>query len=201
MPLQPIRSLVLLVALAGGAAAVAQEEPLLLSEDPSGKLALAGERTLELIGISGRLIVRLGQVGEMRFAARNPDDRKLERPVALWLDGRVLRLTPVESPPDEPLWLEVAVSPELATRIEATDSSIEIVGLQGGARIRGQGLEFTGRMLHSSVEVTASDSNIQLASVGDVSITGKDLAVRIAGAAAVYLDVEDANIRVADING
>jgi len=81
-------ALVLVAALSGSLRA---EDPILLAEGAGGILDLEGERRLEVVGLQGSILVRLGKEGEIRFAARSLSDRKVERPVALWADGTTLR--------------------------------------------------------------------------------------------------------------
>jgi len=120
---------VFLVAATHGTA-VAQE-PLLLSEDAGGILELEGERGLEISGFHGSVLVRQGKEGELRFAGRDVDDKTVERPVQLWLEGKTLRLIPLDGASDVPVRLEVAVNRELGTGPAATGNGD--AALDGGA--------------------------------------------------------------------
>jgi hypothetical protein len=163
-----------------GLSGTSAQEPILLSEGADGILDLDGESRLELEGLRGTLSVRQGKPGEIRFAARDPSDRSVEKNVALWADGATLRLTRLEGAPDEPLRLEVAVSPELDAWVDASDSTLELVGLRGSARVRGERLEILARTLAGSLDVDVQSGSLEITGVTEeMTLEGSDVSARI----------------------
>ena len=181
--------------------AVAQE-PLLLSEDAGGILALEGERELEISEIHGSILVRPGKEGELRFAARDVSDRTAERPVALCLDGKTLRLTPLEGAPDLPLRLEVALPPRLEAHLEVSDSKVQLTGLKGTTEVRGERLELTGRMFDGSLDLDVKESSIHVIGVSEeLNIEGEDLYARLENVTYLSLTLDGGEVHVNRVLG
>ena len=190
------------IALATALPAGAQE-PILLIEDAGGILELEGERRIEIVGLQGTLSVRLGAEGEIRFAARDPNDRSKKLPVALWLDGKGLRLTAVEGAEDVPVRLEVAVSPELDSRVEAANSQISLAGLHGTVRVSGERLAVTGRSLDASLEMDIDQGSVKIVRVSqDVTLEGRGLDAQLEGVkGALSLSLEGGTLRLSQMAG
>lgn len=183
------------------AAAVAQEA-LLLSEDAGGILALEGERELEIAGLHGSILVRPGKAGELRFAARDVDDRTAERPVALWLEGNTLRLTSLEGAPDVPVRLEVAMPPSLETRLDVSDSKVQLTGLKGTTEVRGERLELIGRMFDGSFDLEVRESTVHVIGVSEeLSVDGEQLFVRLENVTYLSLTLDGGEVHVNRVLG
>ena len=182
---------------------VAAQEPILLTEDAGGILELQGERRIEIVGLRGSLGLRQGNEGEIRFAARDPSDRSKKLPVALWLDGKVLRLTAVAGAEDVPVRLEVAVSPELDTRIEAVDSEVSLASLHGTIRVTGERLALTGRALDASLELDIDEGSVKIVRVSqDVTLEGRGLEAQLEGVKGpISLALEGGTLRLNHIDG
>lgn len=189
----------LMAVMSWGAAA---QEPLLLSEDAGGILELEGERDLEISGFHGSVLVRPGKERELRFAAREVDDKTADRPVQLWLEGKTLRLIPVESASNAPVRLEVAVAPALETRLELSDSKLQLTGLKGTTRVRGERLELTGRMFDGSLELNLKESTAHVIGVSEeLSVEAEDLHARLENAAYLSLTVDGGEVYVNRVQG
>jgi hypothetical protein len=192
-----------LVVLALCVPAALAEEPELLAENAGGILELEGENRLEIVGLRGNIRVRQGKSGELRYAVRDFEDRTEERSVALWVEGSVLRIQPLDTAADEPLRLEVSVGPDLAPWLRVSDSSVQLAALYGDVHVEGQRLELTGRMIDGSLSLEISESTASVVSVTrglDVKGDQLDLTLeQISGE--LSLDVEGGKVALYSIHG
>jgi hypothetical protein len=201
--MQPARRTVVAVLVMGMAlATAAAQEAVLLSENAGGILELEGERELEISGLHGSILARPGEAGELRFAAREMDDRTAERPVALWLEGNTLRLTPLEGAAEAPVRLEVALPPSLETHVDASDSKVQLNGLKGATEVRGERLELTGRMFDGSVDLEVQESTVHIIGVSEeLSIEGEQLFARLENVAYLSLSLDGGELHVNRVLG
>jgi DUF4097 and DUF4098 domain-containing protein YvlB len=192
-----------LALLFGACAAAVAQEAELLSESAGGVLEIEGETHLEIEGLRGKIHVRQGKAGEIRFAARDLEDRQAERPVALWVEGRVLRVMPLEGQPDEPLRLEVSVGPDLAASVEASDSVVQLSSLHGEVRVQGERLEVIGRMIDGSLDLRVAESTLQVVTVSEgLSVDGEAIQARLEGVSGLLeLRVDGGTLRLHAIHG
>jgi len=169
--------LLLLLATSGY---VRAEEPLLLSEDAGGILELEGENRIEIVGFTGSVRVRQGKAGELRYAARRLDDRKVDHPLALWVEDRLLRIMPLEGQADSPVFLEVSVGPDLQPSVELSDSTLQVAGLYGNVDVKGSNLQLTARMIDGSLNLELSKSRLSVANVTEgLSLTGSEITAEL----------------------
>ena len=162
------RSILSLAMLAVSAiTAVSAQELELLSEESGGFLELEGESVLEVNGFRGQVNVHLGKSGELRFAAREIADNKVERSVALWVDESTLVLMPIEGDEERPLRIDVSVPPELRARINLSHAELDLAGLHDRVVVRGEKLDIIGRSLSAHVELDLTDSTVSIKSIAD----------------------------------
>jgi DUF4097 and DUF4098 domain-containing protein YvlB len=165
-----------LACLATSGAAPRADEPVLLNEQPGGILELEGERRFQVTGLRGMLTLRLGKPGELRYAVRRLEASDEEQPVALWLDGRTLRLTRREGAADVAVRLEVALAPELSAEVEAVDSDVIAAGLHGEVGVAGERLRAAIRNIDGSLELDLVDSEVEVLGVnGPLVLDGRQL--------------------------
>jgi hypothetical protein len=178
------------LALAVSAAPAGADEPVLFLEQSDAIAELDGQRQLEISGIQGTLHVRLGTPGELRFSARSRDNRREERPVALWVENDTLRFAPAAGQDGELLLLEVAVPPELSVDIEITDSHLTVSGLMSALLLRGERLAAGIHGLKQPAEIELVESSLEVAGAeSELTLEGRKLEatlVRIGG----YLSLE-----------
>jgi len=191
-PWLPLALIVLATAVAGARAS----DPILLTEAAGGILELEGERRLEVSGFQGSITLRLGKVGELRFAARNLQGERVERPIALWLENSTLRIVPVDDAPAENIRLEVSLSPTLSARVEASNSKVHIAGLHGEVQVRGEELDLTVRSVDGSVELEIERGLLLVERVAEeLKLTGSELDVQVDHVSgAVTLSLQDSSI-------
>jgi len=179
------------------------EEPELLAENAGGVLELEGESRLEVVGLRGDIRVRQGKDGELRYAVRDFEDRKLERPVALWVEGRVLRLQPLDDAGHEPLRLEVSVGSDLAPRLRVSDSTVQLAGVHGDIHVEGERLQLIGRMIEGSLDLEVSESTVNVAGVtAGLNVEGEQLDLTLEQISGLLsLDVEGGRVALYSIHG
>jgi hypothetical protein len=188
-------------------AAVASEpwasDAILLSEEAGGILELEDERRLEVSGFRGSIALRLGKLGELRFAARNLTGERVKRPVALWLDGSTLRIVPTDDAAGAPVRLEISMSSTLSARVSAVDSQIHISGLHGEVEVRGERLDLTLRTVDGSVDVEIEKGTVLIEGVAEeLTLAGSELegrVQRVTGALTVRL--EDSLVESSGVQG
>ena len=154
------------------------QDPVLLAEEASGILALDNENRFSFTGSDVTLSVRVGREGEFRFAARARTNRREERPVALWLDGRTLRLARLEAEvaQPEPLVIEVAVSPGVDIAVELTDAVFTAHSVQADISLGGSDVDATFVAPAGSITVELENSTVNAKNVGgDVDLSGSGL--------------------------
>src|SRR6185295_15499190 len=158
-------------------AALRAEEPTLIGEVADGITELQGETRLEIAGLSGSLSLRVGQAGSIRFAARSLADRTEERKVALWSEGKTLRLIPPAGKSGAGLLVEVAVPSDLAEiRIEAADSKVASNDLGGRVGIVGRRLDLAVERQMGELRLEIEDSAGHVSwTKGDATVEGKGL--------------------------
>jgi hypothetical protein len=164
-----------LLALAATSPSLA-DEPVLLAQESSGILELDGENRLSVTGSDLTLSVRVGREGELRFAARARTNRREERPVALWLDGRTLRIDRVgvtdPSAAQEPLVIEVAISPGVRVEADLTDAVFSVNSVQADITLEGRNVEATLIAPVGSVTADLVSSSFNAKNIrGDLDLT------------------------------
>jgi DUF4097 and DUF4098 domain-containing protein YvlB len=98
--------------------------------------------------------------------------------------------------------LEVAVAPTLETRLEISDSKIQLTGLKGTTRVRGERLELTGRMFDGSLDLDVEDSTVHVIGVSEeLSVEGERLHARLENVTYLSLTLESGEVHVNRVNG
>jgi DUF4097 and DUF4098 domain-containing protein YvlB len=180
------------------ATGVTRAELELFSQESGGELELAGRSRLEVQGFSGVVAVRVGKPGELRYQARGQTNRREERPVDLWIDDRTLRFLPNAAAAEEPLILEIAVSPGVSTSLELSASVIRASSLGGDLDIRGTDLEIDARGIDGALQLELDGGSVLLHEIAEqVDVAGKNLEVRLQQIRGyVTLDLENSEIHV-----
>ena len=94
MVARTMRRWVLILAMATLGVSQAQQVEL-LNDESGGEVEITRENRFEIIDLQGTFSLRLGKPGELRYMARDAETRREEIPVALWLDGSSLGLSPL----------------------------------------------------------------------------------------------------------
>jgi len=156
---------------AGVGSTARAEEAVLVHAESGGFITLEGENRVRVSGIQGTVAVRTGKDGELRYEVRTLDNRREERPIGLWLNGRAFELGPLEDAADERLLLEIAVPPGLPVELDLDDSNIQVGGLRSDLVVVGARLDIDLRGIHGHtlIEVVESGGKIN-GMTGDVDI-------------------------------
>jgi hypothetical protein len=196
-------TLVLAATVALSTGAMAEDEPVLLNDGSSGLIELTGQSRVEVSGAVGTIFVRAGKPGQVRYMVRARTSRREEHPIGLWLEGRKLRLSALPDLPEQPLIIEVAVSPELSVRIDAADSSINVSGIGGGVAVRGAALELDMRGLRGGAEIEIEGGTITADGVPEgLSLDGSGLDAQIANVQHGFsFQVSESRIGLENVHG
>lgn len=179
------------------------QEPQLIADQADGVLELQDEAILAVEGLSGSISIRPGKPGELRFSARALNNRRDERPVALWLDGRRLRFQPSAGHEDEPLILQVTISPELAGEIFLDQTRVSAGGFGGGLTLRGTSLEAEVYSIGGPLQVEQQGGSLSIQTVEDeVSIDGREIKATLKDVKGfVSLSLAASEVELAQIEG
>jgi hypothetical protein len=157
------------------------DEPVLLADQADGVIDTEGIRRIEISGIQGTLTLRAGQAGKLRFACRSLDNRREERPVALWETESTMRLAFSEQLESQRLLLEVALPAEMSGTVHAEDSNLVINGVRGDLDLTGKNLVFAGRSLGGDIDLNITGGSVTvILGEGNVDIEGRDLQTKLA---------------------
>ena len=188
--------------VAGGWTARAEEAALIHSE-AGGFITLEGETRIRVSGVQGTIAVRTGKEDELRYEVRSLDNRREERPIGLWLDGRGFEIAPLEEASEERLLLEIAVPPDLSVELDLYDSNVQIAGLRSDLLLTGGGLKIDVRGVHGDMTVEVVESDVKIDGVGgDLEIDSEAVvlvASRMQGA--IRLTLVDSEADVRDVAG
>jgi hypothetical protein len=184
------------VGVVGG---VRADEATLIHAESGGFINLEGETRVRISAMSGTIAVRTGKSGELRYEVRSLDNRREERPVGLWLNGKSFEIAALEETGDERLLLEMAVPPDLAVEIDLDDSNVQVAGLRSDLLLIGAGLKVDARGIHGDLSVRAAQSDVKIDGVaGDADIDSEAIglvASRIEGALTLTLLDSEAEVR------
>jgi hypothetical protein len=174
------------VALGAGADPpnVTQATGVLVGEMAEGQVALEDATRLRIRGITGRLSIRSGRAGPLRFLSTLASDRASKSAVAVRREPGVLEIGPVAAGSAVARVLEVSVPPGVAVEIASAGSQIEVRGVEAGVRVEGDALE---------LEITA---------VGSAGLAVRNSRARVAGIdGTLSLDGVASSLEVSDIHG
>jgi hypothetical protein len=177
-------------------------EPELVAQKANASLDLESETRLEIRGIQGRMLLRLGAPGQLRFGARTLTGAREDRPIALWAEGSTLRLLPVAGHEAERLYLEVGIPPSLEVRVEARDSQIDLTGLAGSVTLQGSKLLVVAATLAASSSFDIQGGQLALKAVNkDVTVHGAGLEVEAQGVTgAITLQLKEGKVTLAHVS-
>ncbi len=194
-------ALICITALAGFGLALA-DDPVFVVEQTTGVLDATEFNKLEIVGIEGTIHVRSGP-GDLRFTARSLNNRRDERALALWVDGRTLILTAGQGLENERLLAEVLVPHHLSVTLDASNSRVQATTLPGDFDVTGTKLTLDARGLRGALDAQITDGGIRVdGSTGDVSVTlqgGDSILQRIEGF--VSVDQTGGSVDLKEIGG
>jgi hypothetical protein len=171
----PLRTLPLLLVLA--VSPLLAQEPLLLDEDSGALLDLEGETRLQIRDIQGTFSLRLGKSGELRYEARTRDNTRAPKTVALWLDGRTLRIMPPDGESGANTLIEIAIPPELDLDLVTSGSIVKVSALEGSLKLSGSEIELSARGMKGAAVVEVEKSRIFFSGGEDtIDVSGKEIA-------------------------
>ena len=153
------------IACAGGTS-VAQE-PSLLALEATARLPLEGERKLVIEGLPGKVGVRIGKPGEIRFVSVAQDDRDVEVPLEVWQDGRTIR---VRLPPDstaDPIRFEATVPPGVGVEITDCGPEVSVANVEGDVVVAGSGIGLQAVGIAGAIRLELVDATVRLDVTGD----------------------------------
>ncbi|HKQ61876.1 MAG TPA: DUF4097 family beta strand repeat-containing protein [Candidatus Polarisedimenticolaceae bacterium] len=185
------------------AVAAHADEARQISLGPGAVVETGGFDRVEVRGLSGTVSARVGAAGELRYECRALDNRRTERSLELWAEGRTLRLTPPREPAPERRLVELTLPPELAFRFEGNDSSVQLGGLHGTAEIRGARLQVLARAIGGDLQfdVEAARVNVEGANgqIGLETRQSQSLLSRVQGA--ITVQVIGGSLEMNDVAG
>ena len=183
--------------------ASAADPPQVVAETPSGRVSLEAERSLDIRGFHGHVLVRIGKTPELLFGAVTEGDRKTERSVQLSTDGSTFYLQPLPGDDVVPHDLQVVVPADLALTLLLEDSVVEVSGLGGEVRLEGRALDVTARNLGDRLIVDLDASKMKINGInGDAEFEGSGLILRggrIEGD--LELNLSESDIEIEEITG
>jgi hypothetical protein len=193
----PLLSILALTLSAGAAA----EEPILLSTETPAIVETQGMSSVRLEGIDGTISVRAARPGEMRYAARSLDNRREERSLALWQDGRDFVLRPDDSSAPERLLVEIMVPRELSLEIDIVDSRLDISVLSGDLVVRSVRSDIDARGLEGVTRFELEGGTLSTSGTsGTISVGGHDFEARLTrGKGSVTLDVARSVVEISEL--
>ena len=149
-------------------------------EKADGILALKRERRVEIKGLRGKIGLRLGRDGEVRYAARSLANSEEERAVAVSIEDTTVHIGPrAGAPPAETLRIEVTVPALFDSKVEADGSEVELSGLHGRVELRGKNTQLAVRTLDAELEVELQGGKVQIAGLsGGLALSGRGLDLR-----------------------
>jgi len=181
----------------------ADSQPVLLHDEADGLVAVDSIGAIRIVGISGKVSLRTGKEGELRYASRSRDDRSTEKPVALWMRDGTLELSALAGTETERLWVEMTVPPGLAVDVDLDDSEIEVAGLRSALGLRGSKLAVQARGIYGDVVVDAANSDVGIDGVdGSVEIDGEALRLTVRNVSSSVSGVlSGGNAEIVDVRG
>ncbi len=163
-----------------GLGLAASEQPQRLAAEPAAIVPLAGESRLVVEKVAGRILIRAGKAGELRYLSLREEGRE-GAALEVWKDGRELRLRPPEGDEATRRKVEISVPADFDVALRADDSETQISEV-GGVAISGRKLDFAVRRAKRVVELEAVDSRGEVVGVaGGVALRLQDSALELRG--------------------
>ena len=176
------RVLAATVALFSAGGAAAEEGPVLLAEEATGSVEVAGERSVLIEGLHGEISIVAGQPGRLAFANELGGAQAAPLPVALWLEGDAFRIAPPSGARDVPSVFAVWVPPSMRVVVRTNDSTVYVKETKGSVDLKGQRnrLEVFGATGAVSAELDGGSFSA-VGGSGDLDVRGRNLSVRLEG--------------------
>jgi hypothetical protein len=187
----------LILALSALGVTQAQEVEL-LNDESGGDVEITGQSRFEIVDLQGTFSIRLGKPGQLRYMARDVETRRQEIPVALWMEGSTLGLSPLEESAQQRVFVEITVPPEIDVEIDVADSAVVLSGLMSAVDLRGRNVELKASALKDSVQLEIEGGSVRVgASEGELELVGRGLEVELKHIGGmVLLDLEESNVEV-----
>jgi len=194
--------LTFVVMIAGSVGAHAQESHL-LAEEPSGTVEVTGETRVIVAGLAGEITVQRGPVGMLSFQSRSHDEARGPVAVAMRLEDGVFRLGPTATAGERRLSVVLSIPPELLAEVETADSKVKLLGLLGGVRVRGSGLDVEVEWCEGRVSLDVDGGRVRAAqSPGGIEIRGRNVdAVVSASAGPLNVRTVGGRIEAREVGG
>jgi hypothetical protein len=163
-----------------GAADVRSQDAVVLYQGAGDVIAVSDYSRLDIQGLAGKVTVRGGKDGELRFMCRDLGDRTLERKVTVFASGRKLILTAADPDAASDLLLEIAVPPGVSVFVDMADSKLHASTLYGPLRIKGVRLDVEARGLKDSVDLDVEGGTVNLQGIeGDLVVDASDVELKV----------------------
>ncbi len=172
-------------------AGAARAETVLLGNEAAGIFEISTESRLDVAGLSGELIFRVGKPGELRFLATAPEGGKAaeEIPVSLLRDGSVLELRPGPGNAERAVRLEAALPPGMWLKLAVRGGEASISGLKDGVDVVAHDAALDVSVVEGGASVEVHGGKVELRGMADdVALRGDGFTARIdavAGAATI----------------
>jgi len=180
--------------------APALAQPVMLSDESGASLVLEGESVLEVVGVTGSIVLR-GAQGDLRYEARTLDNRREDHQVALWLEGSTLRLTPLEGDEGLPMLIEIGVPSRLDVVVRCDGCRVHASAIAGHLDIDGSRIELEARAIYGGATLRIDGGSINVNGAdADLEIEGKGLGVNVQNVrASVFLALESSHVDIATV--
>ena len=163
------------LALATGGALRAEEE--LLAEESAGIVPISDENRLVIRNLKGSVSIQRGETPrEVRFLAVTEGGGRTALRVAVWTEGRTLRIGPRPGSEEVAHDLQVTIPEPFDVLVEGTGTHVTATGLPGGLEVRGKGVTLEARGVKGSTVVEIEAGRALLEAIGAAAtVHGKDL--------------------------
>ncbi len=157
-------------------------EPEYLASSAAGLYEIDGESVLRVEGLEGRIMIRAGGTGPVRFLSTDIADRDAEVPVEMWKDGRTLTLRPGGGEPSVAVRMEAAVPPGFSLDILLYDSELTVSNIYGDVNLTGDGLDAKIFNIEGDVTLDVANGTTQVQNIaGDLTLESSAADIQVDG--------------------
>ncbi|MBD3869166.1 MAG: hypothetical protein IFK94_13670 [Acidobacteria bacterium] len=161
---------------------IAAGEPEYLASSAAGLYEIDNESILRVEGFEGRITIRAGGEGQIRFLSSDLEDRNKEIPAEIWKDGRTLILRPEQDGSTVPVRLEAAVPPGISLDLLLFDSELTLANIYGDVALKGEDLDAKGFGIEGDVTLDVRGGTIRFQTVnGEFDLESRAANVTIDG--------------------
>lgn len=154
-----------------------------IAVEASGLLPIEGESRFEIVGVTGKIFLRVGKPGELRFLSKEGGTKGPDLPIAIWEDTGAIRLSPPrDEVPVKPRVLEASVPPGMYVIVEANETDVTANSLQGRFEVRGKSVVLAAAGIEGDVEAEIEGGSVKIGGVtGSVTLRGSDFQSEVSG--------------------